>query len=189
MNLISDTKLTKKNKIHSFDLNAWLEEVENVQPLDRSKIAVDGPKKLKSNLKLNEEKRVYNDYKPLKEFNPLKANDKSDIDANTRKRMDRGNLEIEAVLDLHNKNLENAFLALLNFINQSYNEAKRLLLVITGKGNKSMNSSSLIKNEIVFWFNDTSIRGKIVRFSQAHKKHGGGGAFYVLLKRHRIQKQ
>ena len=124
-----------------------------------------------------------------KKFADLKVNDKCDIDAKTRKKMDRGEIEIDATLDLHNQTMEVAYLSLVQFINQSYKLSRRMLLVITGKGKRSGDSLTIIKNEFLVWINDPRLRNKIIRFSQAHRKHGGGGAYYILLKRHKLQKQ
>ena len=42
-----------------------------------------------------------------------------------------------------------------------------------------------IRREFPHWLNQAKNRGRIVAFRAAHARHGGGGAFYVLLKRER----
>jgi DNA-nicking Smr family endonuclease len=182
--------LTKKNKVIPIDLDAWLEEVEKVKPLDRSKIAsLAKTKPLQLKVKILENTFMQDSTNGVsKKFADLKVNDKCDIDANTRKKMDRGEIEIDATLDLHNQTMEVAYLSLVQFINQSYKLSRRMLLVITGKGKRSGDSLTIIKNELLVWINDPMLRNKIIRFSQAHRKHGGGGAYYILLKRHKLQK-
>lgn len=182
--------MTKKSKLISIDLDTWLEEVEKVKPLDRSKIAsLAKTKPFKLKVKTAENTFMRDNSTGLaKQFSDLKVNDKSDIDAKTRKKMDRGELEIDATLDLHNQTLDAAFSSLVQFVNQSFKLSRRMLLVITGKGKRSGDSLTLIKNEFLVWINDPALRNKIIRFSQAHRKHGGEGAFYILLKRHKLQK-
>ena len=66
------------------------------------------------------------------------------------------------------------------FINNSFENGKRLLLVITGKGQKG---EGVIKKNIINWLNAKNIRNKILAVNHASNKHGGSGAFYILLRK------
>ena len=182
--------MSKKNKLFPIDLDTWLEEVKEVKPYDRSKISASvSPKHIKYKANLENPILPKADSCLPGKFFPLKMNNKSDIDERTRKKMDSGEIAIDAILDLHNQTLDGAFSLLVQFIDQCFKLSKRMLLVITGKGNRSGESLTTIKKEFLVWVNEPHIRNKIIRFSQAHRKHGGGGAFYILLKRNKLQKK
>ncbi len=94
----------------------------------------------------------------------------------------KGNVFIEDKLDLHGFTEVEASNLLENFINQSVEDGKRLILVITGKGKEG---EGIIKNNIVSWLNKSTLRNKILAINYASKKHGGSGAMYILLKNFR----
>ena len=83
-------------------------------------------------------------------------------------------------MDLHGFNEVEAKNLLDDFINQSVESDKRLVLVVTGKGQKG---EGVIKNNIVSWLNTKDLRNKILAVNYASKKHGGSGAIYILLRK------
>ena len=83
-------------------------------------------------------------------------------------------------MDLHGSNQIEARNLLEEFINQSIESGKRLVLVVTGKGQKG---EGIIKNNIVSWLNTKELRNKILAVNHASNKHGGSGAVYILLKK------
>jgi DNA-nicking Smr family endonuclease len=54
------------------------------------------------------------------------------------------------------------------------------MLVITGKGDRNGYS---IRSELMKWINIPEISSYIIYISEAHYKHGGDGAFYLILRR------
>ena len=92
----------------------------------------------------------------------------------------KGNVFIENKLDLHGFNQEDAKNLLEDFINQSIENGKRLILIITGKGKEG---EGVIKNNIISWLNTKDFRNKILAVNYASKKHGGSGAIYILLRK------
>ncbi len=121
----------------------------------------------------------------------------SSFDRRTAQRLGRGSVEPEARIDLHGENLETARYALLNFIYRQRQYGNRLVLVITGKGSSPFARHTLhghshfhtperegkLRREVPMWFHDTEFRKHIIGFQPAHPRHGGGGAFYVKLRR------
>ena len=92
----------------------------------------------------------------------------------------KGNVLIENKLDLHGFTENEAKNKLEFFINNNAENGKRLLLVITGKGEKG---SGVIKNNIKNWLNEKKLRDKIQAVNYASRKHGGQGALYILLRK------
>jgi DNA-nicking Smr family endonuclease len=57
----------------------------------------------------------------------------------------------------------------------------RVLLVITGKGRSSR--PGLIRAGLADWLDASRHRPRIAALRPAHRRHGGGGAFYLVLRR------
>ena len=94
-------------------------------------------------------------------------------------------------LDLHGFTLFEANKKVKIFINQSFEEGFRKLLIVTGKGSRSKvyndpyrsEEMSILKNSIPdFIKNDQDLSEKIIGISEASHKDGGKGAVYILLK-------
>ncbi len=111
-----------------------------------------------------------------------KLGDYSGIDRNTADSFRKGESKIDAKLDLHGMTSEKAHNALILFIKKQIKLENRRLLVITGKGKGILNSA------LSGWLGVPEINKFILAFDKANPKHGGDGAFYILLKRKRINK-
>lgn len=115
----------------------------------------------------------------------LSHGDAPGVDRRTADRFRRGQLPIEATLDLHGHNQESAYQALTGFIQAHQAAGRRCVLVITGKGLKEDWSVGVLREALPQWLNHQSIRKLILAFSYAQPHHGGSGAVYLLLRRNR----
>ena len=115
-----------------------------------------------------------------KELPKLKLGEMSVLSKKNIRDFNKGNVFIENKLDLHGFNQEDAKNLLEDFINQSIENGKRLILIITGKGKEG---EGVIKNNIISWLNNKSLRNRILAVNHASKKHGGSGAIYILLRK------
>lgn len=104
-----------------------------------------------------------------------------EVDARTQMRLRRGQMEIEARIDLHGHSVQNAYFALRGFISEQFNRGARCVLVIHGKG--SLNGEGKIRREMPHWLNEW--RDMVLQHSYAKPQDGGDGASYVLLRRKR----
>lgn len=96
-------------------------------------------------------------------------------------RIGDGKRSIDARLDLHGKTQSAAHSLLLAFIADAFADGARTLLIITGKGK---DSGGVLKTNLKRWLEaDGAVRGLISAISPAHAKHGGDGAFYVVLRK------
>lgn len=106
-------------------------------------------------------------------------------------KMKRGKLSPEARIDLHGLTLAAAHPRLNGFIMRSYAEGKRLVLVITGKGKKKDEGGPIpvrdgvLRHEVPHWLSMPPLSQIVLQVVQAHQSHGGGGAYYVYLRRTR----
>lgn len=111
---------------------------------------------------------------------PLVAGKFVGVDAATVKRIKRGQMPMEASVDLHGLTQESAFSALQRAVMQALIQRKRLMLVITGKGS---GGEGILKTSLPKWLNDEALRPYLLAFDWARREDGGSGAAYVLLKK------
>ncbi len=119
------------------------------------------------------------------------------LDRRTRQRMMRGQVEIEARLDLHGYGLEAAHERLRQFIVACRARGLRTVLVITGKGAAPFTRHTLhgrdhwhaperkgqLRRMLPRWLAEPALADHVAGFQPAHPRHGGGGAFYIRLRR------
>lgn len=125
---------------------------------------------------------------------PMKASEKpgNQMDRRNFERLRKGKMRPDARLDLHGMTAAEAHSELTAFIHRSHSAGKRLALVITGKGNSSRQEESImptrqgiLRHSLPHWLNRADLKPKILEITPAHAKHGGGGAYYVYLRRSR----
>lgn len=106
-------------------------------------------------------------------------------------RLRRGKLKPEARIDLHGMTMAQAHPALTGFILRSASAGHRLVLVITGKGKDRDDDSPIptrhgvLRHQVPQWLSMAPLGGLVLQVSTAHIRHGGGGAYYVYLRRSR----
>lgn len=108
------------------------------------------------------------------------------VDRNTALRFKKGDMPIEATLDLHGMTQESAHVALAAFIARARAAGRRCLLVITGKGRRAGSggeSTGVLRANVPRWLNGSDLRPHVLAIAHARPRHGGEGALYVLLKR------
>jgi DNA-nicking Smr family endonuclease len=120
---------------------------------------------------------------PVVSAPPLVAGTTAGIDRRTAQRFTRGQMAIDARLDLHGMTLREAHAAVGRFLRLSATAGYRCVLVITGKGGGE--APGRIRGEIGHWLSQTALRPLILAVHQARTRHGGAGALYILLKRQR----
>lgn len=89
----------------------------------------------------------------------------------------RGEGGFEAVLDLHGKTVEEARLALYQFLLACSAAGTTRALVIHGKGRGQ--AKPILKNKLNHWLRQSE---KVLAFCSARKEDGGRGAVYLRLK-------
>lgn len=105
---------------------------------------------------------------------------KTGVQHKTLQHLKRGQLSLEATLDLHRQTLNEAMATVTDFIDHCINQGKRCVCIIHGKGRASASSKPILKNFLNQFLRQHS---QVLAFQSAIAKHGGTGAVYVLLKR------
>ena len=113
------------------------------------------------------------------------------MDAGTHKAMRRGKLAPEARLDLHGLTLAEAHPELIRFVLNAQSAGMRLVLVITGKGKDRDRGGPIptrfgaLRHQVPHWLALPPLGPVVLQIAEAHLRHGGGGAYYVYLRRGR----
>ena len=114
----------------------------------------------------------------------LDHGDVAGVDRRAVARMKRGQMRIEAKLDLHGHTQTEAHEELAAFLADAQARDKRCVLVITGKG-VGQEGGGVLRASVPRWLNESGNRARVLAFDYAQPKHGGMGALYVLLRRKR----
>ena len=101
-------------------------------------------------------------------------------------------------LDLHGFSLAEANKEVAQFITESFNDGRKKLLIITGKGLRSKSFKNPYLSEKLnilrhsvpeFIINNKNLNKKINKISEASLKDGGEGAIYIFLKNNKKFKE
>ena len=95
------------------------------------------------------------------------------------KLLNKRKTEPDGIIDLHGLKLQEAKLILKNYIFQAYNNDRRNILIITGKG---LNKTGVLKKEVPIWLNEREIKKILISYENAPKSFGGEGALIIRLK-------
>jgi len=112
------------------------------------------------------------------------------LDGHTAERLRRGRLEPEARLDLHGQTESVAHRTLLTFLKGAHARRLRLVLVVTGKGARAAAYDEgaprgVLKMAVPRWLKEPQFANLVAASAASHIRHGGEGALYVYLKKHR----
>ena len=170
------------------DANLWQHVTEQVAPLKgRETLHVDLPEPASEQKpKPLRRKKVS---QPVKRKSPPKPppelthSQQPGMDKRNQQRLRQGKLKIDGRTDLHGMTQVQAHKSLGEFIENSWNADKRLVLIITGKGLRPDGATGVLRTAVPRWLNESPNREKILGFSYAAPKDGGEGALYVRLKK------
>lgn len=112
------------------------------------------------------------------------------MDRKNFQRLLRGKFEIEMRLDLHGLTQDQARQILRSKILQAYDQGKRLVLVITGKGKTRKDEFNravhgVLRESLPQWVREPPLNAIVLETAQAQHHHGGAGAYYIYLRRKR----
>ncbi|HEY0413470.1 MAG TPA: Smr/MutS family protein [Allosphingosinicella sp.] len=110
------------------------------------------------------------------------------LDGSWDRRLSRGTVAPDSVLDLHGHNLATAWNLLDRRLEQAIAEGARLVLLVTGKppGRERPVKRGAIRAAVGDWLAASRHAGDIAAVRSAHPRHGGAGALYIVLRRRRL---
>lgn len=108
------------------------------------------------------------------------------LDGGWDRRLRRGSVSPDRAIDLHGHTLATAHAALDFALGQAIADDVRVLLVVTGKPPRPDDRRrGLIRGAIGDWLAHSPYAALIAAVRNAHPRHGGAGALYLILRRRR----
>jgi DNA-nicking Smr family endonuclease len=127
---------------------------------------------------------------PARAPQPRTVDDVQHLDGSWERRISRGTLVPDFSLDLHGSSLDQAWSRLMHGLYQAKTMGARVVLVVTGKPRPVESADrggtrGAIRAKIVDWLAASEHASDIVAIRGAHRRHGGAGAVYVVLRKRR----
>jgi DNA-nicking Smr family endonuclease len=116
------------------------------------------------------------------------------LDRRQMRRIAAGKTDIDGRIDLHGLRQAEAHARLRAFLESAYTAGLKTVLVITGKGAEADRRDALggalgehqrgvLRRNVPLWFAQRELSHIVLSYSAAGTRHGGGGAFYVRLRK------
>ncbi|MDE5833093.1 MAG: Smr/MutS family protein [Desulfovibrio sp.] len=105
------------------------------------------------------------------------------LDEALMNRLRQGQMSPEAHLDLHGLNAEQAWLALRDFMRDSWFKGLRTVLVVPGRGKNSPDGQGVLRRKLQTWLTQEPFKRVVLAFCTARPVDGGPGSVYVLMRK------
>lgn len=112
------------------------------------------------------------------------------LDSHWDKRLKSGDIAPDFSLDLHDHGLDAAYTRLMRGMEQASAVGARVVLIITGRSRPvdpadRATRRGAIRAKILDWLAASEHGANIAAIRKAHRRHGGDGALYIVLRRQR----
>ena len=116
--------------------------------------------------------------------------DRSGLDGHWERKLRAGSLNPDFTLDLHEHTLDAAYQRLLGGLDIARETGARVVLVIAGRERPThaadrADKRGAIRAKLLDWLAASRHASAIAAIRKAHRRHGGEGALYIVLKRAR----
>jgi DNA-nicking Smr family endonuclease len=107
------------------------------------------------------------------------------LDGSWDRRLRDGSVEPDRILDLHGMNLESAWRAIDFGLDRAIADGDRVVLLITGhhRPGEPPVQRGKIRAAVHDWLAASRHAARIAAVRGAHRRHGGGGSLYLILRR------
>ncbi|HEV2748529.1 MAG TPA: Smr/MutS family protein [Allosphingosinicella sp.] len=110
------------------------------------------------------------------------------LDGSWDRRLTRGLVQPDFTVDLHGHHLQSAYHLIDMRLEQAIAAGARVILLVTGKspaGERSPAARGAIRAAVGDWLAASRHADSIASVRNAHPRHGGAGALYIILRRRR----
>jgi DNA-nicking Smr family endonuclease len=162
----------------------WAKVASTIRPLSREQAVLQLPDRPLEAEPKPTAVRPRPQVSPKPRAKPVPIHERT-LDGSWDKRMRGGAIEPDRVLDLHGMNLDTAWSAIDRGIEQAIARGERVMLLITGHhrpGDPPVQRGR-IRAAVHDWLAASRHSADIAAVRGAHRKHGGGGSLYLVLKR------
>lgn len=166
----------------------WARVASTIKPLSREKIAPQPTEKAAEPAEPSKPARTPAKLppKPRPKPPPVPIGAQT-LDGSWDKKLRGGSVEPDRVLDLHGMNLDRAWQAIDGALEAAIASGERVLLLITGhhRPGEPPVERGRIRAAVHDWLAASRHAGRIAAVRGAHRRHGGGGSLYLILRRNR----
>lgn len=116
---------------------------------------------------------------------PTKSLQNATLDGGWDRRLASGRIEPDRTLDLHGHSLDRAWEAIDRALERAVTSGDRVLLLITGherRGDPPLERGR-IRAAVHDWLAVSRHASRIAAVRGAHRRHGGGGSLYIILRK------
>lgn len=162
----------------------WARVAATIRPLSREPIAVEPIATPKENLAKPRPVQTSNQPSTSALSRPVPIGDRT-LDGSWDKRLRSGSATPDRVLDLHGMNLDTAWTAIDRSLDEAITRGDRLILLITGhhRPGEPPVQRGRIRAAVHDWLAASRHASSIAAVRGAHRRHGGGGSLYLVLRR------
>lgn len=109
------------------------------------------------------------------------------LDGTWERQLRSGRLQPDMTIDLHGHSLSSAHVHLARMLDRASAVGARVLLVVAGKVRGPDEAPrGAIRRELTGWLSHSTHASRILAVRNAHPRHGGAGAVYIILKKARV---
>lgn len=109
----------------------------------------------------------------------------NNLDGGWDRRLKSGSVDPDRILDLHGHNLDQAWGAIDRALEQAISRGERVILLVTGhaRAGEPPIERGRIRAAVNDWLAVSRHAPRIAAVREAHRRHGGGGSLYIILRR------
>ena len=164
----------------------WAKVTATIRPLSRDPKDADAPQPSATTVKPTPKLRVQQAEEQQKS-NPKRTNilQQATLDGTWDRKLSSGRLQPERILDLHGHGLDRAWQAIDRGLERALSMDERVVLLITGherKGDPPLERGK-IRAAVHDWLAASRHASRIAAVRAAHRRHGGGGSLYIILRK------
>jgi DNA-nicking Smr family endonuclease len=162
----------------------WAKVAATIQPLSREKPAPQPPVKEPESAAETSPIRAPRQ-SPREDRRSSTPHHRATLDGSWDKRLSSGSVEPDRTIDLHGLSLDAAWRTIDRTLDQAIAAGDRLVLLITGhhRAGDAPVKRGKIRAAVHDWLAVSRHASKIAAVRGAHRRHGGGGSLYLVLRR------
>lgn len=167
------------------EADLWARVAATIRPLSREKSQVEAetrPPRQPSDPPIPLETPLARSMQPKPKPLPI---DRRTLDGSWDKKLRAGSIEPDRIIDLHGMNLDRAWNAIDRGLDDAILGGERVVLLITGhhRPGEPPVQRGKIRAAVHDWLAASRHARDIAAVRGAHRRHGGGGSLYLILRR------